>query len=57
MYCRMNSDVPQALAQAVLSAIPVLTGTEETGFDFMIYTGDLVSHDNGNQLNRYVYYL
>jgi sphingomyelin phosphodiesterase len=35
----------------------VLTGTENTGFDFTVYTGDLVSHDSENQLSRdYVMY-
>jgi len=30
----------------------VLTATEESGFNFTIYTGDLVSHDPGNQLSK-----
>ncbi len=44
MYCR--------LAAAVLETIPVLAGTENTGFDWSIYTGDLVSHDPENELSR-----
>ncbi|KAI0027960.1 sphingomyelin phosphodiesterase [Vararia minispora EC-137] len=50
-------DTPYSLAAAALAAIPVLTATENTGFDFMVYTGDLVSHDTENQLSRdYVLY-
>ncbi|KAF7302948.1 SER THR protein phosphatase family protein [Mycena kentingensis (nom. inval.)] len=45
-------DTPMALAMAALEAIPVLTGTKGTGFDFSIYTGDLVAHDPDNQLSR-----
>ncbi len=37
---------------AALEAIPVLTETEGTGFAFSLYTGDLVSHDQDNQLSR-----
>ena len=47
-----DSDTPFSLATAVLEAIPVLTGTEKTGFAWTIYTGDLVSHDAENQLSR-----
>jgi hypothetical protein len=39
---------------AALEAIPVLTGTNGTGFSWTIYTGDLVSHDAENQLSRCV---
>ena len=49
----MASDSPYALIAAALAAIPVLAGTEHTGFDFTVYTGDLVSHDPDNQLSRY----
>ncbi|THH11052.1 hypothetical protein EW145_g895 [Phellinidium pouzarii] len=49
---RFGTDTPYALAAAALQAIPVLAGTQETGFDFMIYTGDLVSHDPDNELSR-----
>ncbi|KAL5530987.1 hypothetical protein ACEPAG_3863 [Sanghuangporus baumii] len=50
-------DTPLALALAALQAIPVLAGTGNTGFDFTIYTGDLISHDPSNQLSRqYVLY-
>jgi len=47
-----NSDTPFSLAAAALEAIPVLTGTEKTGFAWTLYTGDLVSHDVENQLSR-----
>jgi sphingomyelin phosphodiesterase len=51
------SDTPFALALAALESIPVLTGTQNFGFNFSIYTGDLVSHDPDNQLSReYVEY-
>lgn len=41
----------------MLEAIPVLTGTEKTGFNFTVYTGDLVSHDPENQLSRLAVFL
>ncbi|PCH34030.1 Metallo-dependent phosphatase [Wolfiporia cocos MD-104 SS10] len=47
-YC----DAPYNLILAALEAVPVLTGTEEQGFNFTIYTGDLVSHDNENELSK-----
>ena len=47
------SDSPFSLVAAALQSIPVLAGTEKTGFDFTLYTGDLVSHDSENQLSRY----
>ncbi|KAF8495085.1 sphingomyelin phosphodiesterase [Gautieria morchelliformis] len=50
-------DTPYALALSALEAIPVLSGTEKTGFAFSVFTGDLVSHDPDNQLSRdYVEY-
>ncbi|KAF5374831.1 hypothetical protein D9758_000568 [Tetrapyrgos nigripes] len=45
-------DTPFALALSALQAIPALTNTAKTGFDWTIYTGDLVSHDPDNQLSR-----
>ncbi|KAH9858229.1 sphingomyelin phosphodiesterase [Lenzites betulinus] len=45
-------DSPISLIMSALQAIPVLAGTERTGFDFTVYTGDLVSHDSENQLSR-----
>lgn len=48
------SDSPYALGLAAVEAIPVLTDTKEAGFDFMIFTGDLVSHDPADELSRYV---
>ncbi|KAJ7665113.1 sphingomyelin phosphodiesterase [Mycena polygramma] len=47
-----SCDTPMALAMAAVQAIPPLTGTQGTGFDFSVYTGDLVSHDPDNQLSR-----
>ena len=47
-----DSDSPFSLVAAALQAIPVLTATEKTGFDFTLYTGDLVSHDSEHQLSR-----
>ncbi|KAN0134393.1 Metallo-dependent phosphatase-like protein [Lactarius tabidus] len=56
-YGSYKCDTPFSLAAAVLEAIPVLTGTEQTGFAWTIYTGDLVSHDPENQMSRdYVTY-
>lgn len=52
-----HCDTPLALAMSALQAIPALTGTEQTGFAWSLYTGDLVSHDSDNQLSRkYVEY-
>ncbi|KAK7465530.1 hypothetical protein VKT23_005504 [Stygiomarasmius scandens] len=45
-------DTPFSLALSALQAIPALTGTQDTGFDWTIYTGDLVAHDPDNQLSR-----
>lgn len=41
-----------SLALAALESIPVLTDTKEKGFDFSIYTGDLVSHDGITEQSR-----
>ncbi|KAJ7775364.1 Metallo-dependent phosphatase-like protein [Mycena metata] len=50
-------DTPYALALAALESVPVLTGTQGSGFNFTIYTGDLISHDSMNELSRdYVLY-
>jgi sphingomyelin phosphodiesterase len=45
-------DTPFDLAIAALSSIPTLTGTQNTGFDFTIYTGDIAAHDNDQGLSR-----
>ncbi|ESK92126.1 ser thr protein phosphatase family protein [Moniliophthora roreri MCA 2997] len=45
-------DTPYALVMAAMQAIPPLTGTQDTGFAWTIYTGDMVSHDQDNQLSR-----
>ncbi|KAN0117949.1 Metallo-dependent phosphatase-like protein [Russula decolorans] len=56
-YGWLQCDTPFSLAAAVLETIPVLAGTENTGFGWTIFTGDLVSHDPENQLSRdYVMY-
>jgi hypothetical protein len=47
------SDSPYALVMAAFEAIPALAGTQDTGFAWTVYTGDLVSHDPDNQLSRY----
>ncbi|KAF9062914.1 sphingomyelin phosphodiesterase [Rhodocollybia butyracea] len=50
-------DTPYALGLAALEVIPVLANTKDAPFDFMIFTGDLVSHDSDFQLSReYVEY-
>ncbi|THH33122.1 hypothetical protein EUX98_g1075 [Antrodiella citrinella] len=50
-------DAPIALVLSALESIPALTGTQKAGFDFTVFTGDLVSHDPDNQLSRdYVTY-
>lgn len=51
-YGSFLCDSPFSLVLAGLQSIPVLTGTEHTGFDFTVYTGDLVSHDPDHQLSR-----
>ncbi|KAL6304774.1 Metallo-dependent phosphatase [Sparassis latifolia] len=44
-------DSPISLITSSLEAIPVLTGTQEAGFNFTVYTGDLVAHDPDNELS------
>lgn len=39
---------------AAMQAIPALTGTDGTGFNFSIFTGDLTAHDPDNQYSRFV---
>jgi sphingomyelin phosphodiesterase len=58
MYNLHGSDVPFALVMAALEAIPVLSGANDTGFAWSIFTGDVGSHDPNNQLSRleFVYY-
>ena len=51
------SDTPLSLATSALQSIPILAGVQRTGFDFSIYTGDLISHDLSKELSRdYVEY-
>ncbi|EJU01822.1 hypothetical protein DACRYDRAFT_107555 [Dacryopinax primogenitus] len=49
-YCH----TPYDLAGAAIEAIPILACAGPTGreFDFAIFTGDLVSHENDNQLSH-----
>jgi hypothetical protein len=46
------SDSPLALITSVLEAVPALAGTQDTGFAWTLYTGDLVAHDPEYQLSR-----
>ncbi|TFK56749.1 sphingomyelin phosphodiesterase [Heliocybe sulcata] len=56
-YGTYSCDSPISLVTSALEAIPPLTGTEETGFAWTLFTGDLVSHDAEYQLSRsYVEY-
>ncbi|KAF9245896.1 Metallo-dependent phosphatase-like protein [Melanogaster broomeanus] len=45
-------DSPYSLITATLEAIPPLAGTETTGFNFTLVTGDLLAHDPENQQSR-----
>ncbi|KAH9838385.1 sphingomyelin phosphodiesterase [Rhodofomes roseus] len=45
-------DSPLSLVAATLQSIPVLTGTQDSPFNWTIYTGDLLSHDAFNELSR-----
>ncbi|KAF8140481.1 Metallo-dependent phosphatase [Boletus edulis] len=45
-------DSPYSLITAVLEAIPPLAGTETTGFNFTLFTGDGLAHDPNNQESR-----
>ncbi|KAG1879787.1 sphingomyelin phosphodiesterase [Suillus subluteus] len=50
-------DSPLDLMAAAMEAIGPLTGTEQSGFNFSIFTGDLTAHDSDNQYSRaYVEY-
>ncbi|KAG9308172.1 sphingomyelin phosphodiesterase [Chiua virens] len=52
-YC----DTPISLMLAAMQAIPEVTETLGTGFNFSVFTGDLTSHDSDNQYSRsYVEY-
>ncbi|KAH7886007.1 Metallo-dependent phosphatase [Phlebopus sp. FC_14] len=42
-------DSPYSLITSTLEAIPPLTGTENTGFNFTLFTGDMLAHDPENQ--------
>ncbi|KAL5520508.1 hypothetical protein ACEPAG_9732 [Sanghuangporus baumii] len=45
-------DSPYSLALSAFEAIPVLTGTQDSGFAWTLYTGDLLAHDTDQQLSR-----
>ena len=47
-----GSDTPLSLMLAAMQAIPEVTETLETGFNFSLFTGDLTSHDTDNQYSR-----
>ncbi|KAI9709073.1 MAG: hypothetical protein M1820_003519 [Bogoriella megaspora] len=52
-YGEFKCDTPYDLGLAALEAIGPLTGTnQENPLGWVIYTGDLVSHDSQNQLSR-----
>ncbi|KAG2359621.1 sphingomyelin phosphodiesterase [Suillus spraguei] len=51
-YGSFLCDSPYSLITSVLEAIPPLTGTESTGFNFTMFTGDLLAHDPDNQQSR-----
>ncbi|KAG1728628.1 sphingomyelin phosphodiesterase [Suillus paluster] len=51
-YGSFHCDSPYSLITSVLEAIPPLTGTESTGFDFTMFTGDMLAHDPENQQSR-----
>ncbi|EIW79572.1 sphingomyelin phosphodiesterase [Coniophora puteana RWD-64-598 SS2] len=45
-------DTPYSLLLSAMEAIPPLTGTEEGGFNFSLFTGDITPHDPENQYSR-----
>lgn len=51
------SDSPINLVAASFNAIPVMTETTDSGFNFTLYTGDAVTHAPDNELSRYVHSL
>ncbi|KAG1890807.1 sphingomyelin phosphodiesterase [Suillus subluteus] len=51
-YGSFLCDAPYSLITSVLEAIPTLTGTESTGLDFTLFTGDMLAHDPDNQQSR-----
>lgn len=57
-YGAFNCDSPYGLTLAALQSVGALTGTsQEDPFGFVVYTGDLVSHEGQNELSReYVEY-
>ncbi|EGN94903.1 hypothetical protein SERLA73DRAFT_171272 [Serpula lacrymans var. lacrymans S7.3] len=50
-------DAPISLIVSALQAIPAVAGTAEDPLAFTLFTGDMLTHDNENQLSRaYVEY-
>ncbi|KAG1817992.1 sphingomyelin phosphodiesterase [Suillus subaureus] len=47
-------DSPLDLMAAAMESIGPLTGTEQSGFNFSLFTGDLTAHDSDNQYSRFV---
>lgn len=58
LYGAFKCDAPYDLVLASLESIAPLTGTSEKDpFGFVVYTGDLVSHESQSELSRaYVEY-
>ncbi|KIK44535.1 hypothetical protein CY34DRAFT_11021 [Suillus luteus UH-Slu-Lm8-n1] len=51
-YGSFLCDSPFSLITSLLEAIPPLTGTGSTGFNFTMFTGDMLAHDPYNQQSR-----
>lgn len=51
-YGSFLCDTPLSLMLAAMEAIPALTQTTGTGFNFSVFTGDLTAHDPDNQYSR-----
>lgn len=47
-----DSDTPYSLLLAAMQAIPEVTETQQTGFNFSLFTGDITAHDPDNQYSR-----
>ncbi|KAF8434337.1 sphingomyelin phosphodiesterase [Boletus edulis BED1] len=56
-YGAYQCDTSFSLLLAAMEAIPQVTETLGTGFDFSLFTGDITAHDSDNQYSRaYVEY-
>ncbi|KAF8553428.1 sphingomyelin phosphodiesterase [Imleria badia] len=47
-----DTDTPMSLMLAAMQAIPEVTETLGTGFNFSLFTDDITSHDSDNQYSR-----